>query len=238
MQYIEIPCIKRPPLKVQIKDLLYKGKSKYQTIEIYDTEEFGRCLFIDGTIQCAERDHHIYDKAILKHLREDDKRILILGGGDGFIAEMAVRLNPGIEVDVVDLDEEVVKACSSFMGQHIFENPNVRLIVDDAFIFMDKTKEPIYNGIVCDLTDFPVGYTQKRIIDFYEKVFRLSGKILKENGWISSYAGVKDMAIDDRFVTDILEDILKKDFRNTERIESFIPSFGEECCFLYGYKKG
>jgi spermidine synthase len=237
MQYLEIPCINRPPLKVKIKGLLYKGRSKYQDIEVYDTEEFGRCLFIDGTIQCSEKDHHIYDKNILKRLRKDDKNILILGGGDGFIAEMAVKLNPNVTITIVDLDEDVVKVCSNYMGQHIFDDQRVKLIVDDAFIYMDKIKDPFYNGIVCDLTDFPVGYTQKKIIDFYEKVFKLSNKILKNNGWISAYGGIKEMAIDGYPVADILKKILIKYFQNIEMLVSFIPSFGEDCCLLYGDKR-
>lgn len=238
MQYLEIPCINRPPLKIKIKNLLYTGRSKYQNIEVYDTEEFGRCLFIDGIIQCSEKDHHIYDKTILKHLKSDDEKILLLGGGDGFIAEMAAQLNPNVEVTIVDLDEEVVKVCSKFLGQHIFEDPRVKLIVDDAFSFMDKIKDPVYNGIVCDLTDFPVGYTQRKIVDFYEKVFKLSKRILKDNGWISVYAGVKNMAVNGNFVSDTLEILLAKNFKNIERIDSFIPSFGEDCWFLYGYKLG
>jgi spermidine synthase len=237
MEYLEIPCINKPPLRIKIKGLLFKGRSKYQAIEVYDTEEFGRCLFIDGTIQCSEKDHSIYDRAILRKMRKSDRDILILGGGDGYIAEMALNLHPDANITIVDLDDMVVTTCKNYLDQHIFENDNVKVIIDDALIFMKEKKAGKYDGIVCDLTDFPVGYSDKKIINFYEVVFNLSYKILNSNGWIGVYSGVKDMKIErDNTVIDILTELLRKDFRDIESLEVFIPSFGESCLFLYAYK--
>jgi spermidine synthase len=237
MQYLEIPCINKPPLRIKIKDLLFKGISKYQKIEIYDTEEFGRCLFIDGIIQCSEKDHFIYDKAILKKMRDTDKNILILGGGDGYLAEMAINLHPDVKITIVDLDEMVVNSCKNYLGQHVFENVNVKLFIDDALIFMKERQDAKYDGIICDLTEFPIGYSNNKIVSFYEDVFKLSYLILNNNGWIGVYAGIKDMTIDEnKALIDILTELLTKNFRNLEKAEVFIPSFGESCLFLYAYK--
>ena len=97
--------------------------------------------------------------------------------------------------------------------------------MDDAFHFMEKASNNGYDGIVCDLTDFPVGYNDGKFRGFYEKVFTLSAKILKAGGWISVYAGNN---------AGVLAQLLKKDFSAIEQMDISIPSFGECCSFLYG----
>jgi spermidine synthase len=237
MEYLEIPCCKGPGLRIRVKGLIHKSNSEYQEIAIYDTEPYGRCLILDGLIQCAESDHELYDRAILQMLNADDKRLLILGGGDGYTAEMAIKLNTGIEVTVVDLDGAVVSTCKSYLNQNIFDHPKVSLIVDDAFHFMEKVENGGYDGIVCDLTDFPVGYNDGKFRGFYETVFTLSAKILKAGGWISVYAGSKNMVVgNNKRIIDILSKTLGESFEGVECIEAIIPSFGEPCYFLYGKK--
>lgn len=237
MDYIEIPCCKGPGLKIRVKELIHKSSSPYQKIVIYDTEPFGKCLILDDVIQCAESDHAIYDKAILKKLRAEDRRLLILGGGDGYTAEMAIKLNPEIDITVVDLDAAVVAACKQFLGQKVFDSQRVKLVVDDAFHFMAKAGKGSYDGIVCDLTDFPVGYNDGKLRGFFTQIFSLSKRILKNNGWIGVYAGSKNLSIaTEGYVLDILSALLEQNFAGIERQEALIPSFGEPCYFLYGNK--
>ena len=55
--YIEIPCYSGTSFQIPVKDLTYSAMSEYQDIKIYDTELYGKCLFLDGVIQCSESDH-------------------------------------------------------------------------------------------------------------------------------------------------------------------------------------
>ncbi len=43
---------------------LYNYTSKFQKIEIYQTEAFGRILVLDGNIVCAEEDEYVYHEMI------------------------------------------------------------------------------------------------------------------------------------------------------------------------------
>jgi spermidine synthase len=229
MEYIEIPCYKGARFKIAITSLVYQKRSPYQAIAVYDTDSFGRCLILDGDIQTAETDHEVYDKAILKRLSSESKRLLILGGGDGYVAEMALKMNPRVEITVVELDESVVNTCREYLGQRIFEHPQVRLLVDDAFRYMKETTDKSYDGVLCDLTAFPVGYNDGKFQEFYSTIFYLSRKLLKDTGWIGVYADSN---------ADLLAEMIKKDFSKIEQFDVSIPSFGELCYFLYGSKCG
>jgi len=120
-------------------------------------------------------------------------------------------------------------------SQNIFEHPKVSLVLDDAFHFMEKAGNCGYDGIVCDLTDFPVGYNDGKFRGFYEKVFTLSAKILKTGGWIAVYSGSKNMVVgNNERIIDMLGKTLGESFVGIACIETVIPSFGEPCYILYG----
>lgn len=236
MDFIEIPCSDGRLIRLKVKEVIYKGSSRSQEIAIYNTEEFGRCLFLDGIIQSSEKDHELYDEQLLKKLRPSDRNILILGGGDGFIAEKALKINPGINVTIVDLDEEVVNVCKRYLSQRVFNNPRVRVVIRDALDFVLNIKGEIFDGIISDLTDFPVGYDNK-LRELFSKILSESRRILKEDGWISLYGGVKGLIDKEgQQVIDLLNNILKENFPTTDCYETLIPSFGEPCYFLYGLK--
>jgi len=138
---------------------------------------------------------------------------------------------------VVDLDAGVVDACRQHLGQKVFEDPRLKLVTADAFHFMKQTGNGKYDGVVCDLTDFPVGYNDGKFREFYASVFPLSRKVLKDGGWIGVYAGSRDAVFNGGMpIASALEEMLTGLFAGTERQEALIPSFGEPCYFLYGLR--
>lgn len=235
MSYIEINCCKGKTFRIRATKLIHKARSAHQDIAIYDTEEFGRCLFLDDVIQCSEKDHEIYDRALLKQLRPTDGRLLILGGGDGYTAEIALKRNPNLEITVVDLDAGVVDACRRYLDQKVFEDPRIKLVTADAFHFMKQAGIGKYDGVVCDLTDFPVGYSDGSFREFYASVFPLSKAVLNDGGWLGVYAGSRDAVINGGMpIASALEEMLSGLFAGTKKEEALIPSYGEPVCFLYG----
>jgi len=140
---------------------------------------------------------------------------------------MALRLNPGIQVTVVELDGAVIGACKLHLHQKIFDHPSVNLVIDDAFHFMEWAGNVNYDRIICDLTDLPVGYGDIEFKDFYSNVFSLSTNILNRSGWISIYSGCNE---------DIANDMTSSHLGQIEKNEVFIPSFGEPCYFVHGHK--
>lgn len=226
-------------MKIKVKNVIGKIKSDFQDILFLDTSNFKRCLVIDGIMQTAETDHEVYDNAILKKLRKADKKILILGGGDGYVAEMALRINPSLKIKVIELDVEVVKGCEKYLEQKIFKDPRVQLYIEDAFHYLKNTinKNGKFDGIICDLTDEPIRKRdQKDFRKFYKEVISLSEDALNDNGWISLQAGASRVTPEHMDAVSILEKILKKSFKDISRKDEMIPSFGEKNAFLYARK--
>ena len=49
---------------IKIKEELVNLKSEYQTIAVYESEDFGRILVIDGFLMLTEKDEFIYHEMI------------------------------------------------------------------------------------------------------------------------------------------------------------------------------
>jgi spermidine synthase len=235
MNHFDVTCANGDILCIPVTELLHATLSPYQEIIVCDTSQFGRCLFLDGVIQTAESDHEIYDRAILHKLRVSDHSILILGGGDGYAAIQALEINPALHITVVELDGAVVATAREHLGQTVFDDPRINLIVEDAFAYLPRVGAATFDGIVCDLTDFPVGYDQEQGAEFYSRIFATSGASLKKGGWIAVYAGATELLLDGGGrVVDRLRCMLEESFGNVKCTEVLVPSFGEPCCFLYG----
>lgn len=143
--------------------LVHREKSAYQTIEVVDTEAFGRMLLLDGVVNTASRNNDViheslYAPALLA--AEDPKRVLILGGGDLFGAAFALAW-PGVEsVTVVELDSQVVQVSKKHLLVHpsVEDDPRLSLVIGDAVRFVKETMT-VWDVIILDMTD-PFGISE------------------------------------------------------------------------------
>ena len=55
---------KNVKLSIKVKKQLFSAKSRYQQIDVFETEEFGRILTLDGYIMVTQRDEFIYHEMI------------------------------------------------------------------------------------------------------------------------------------------------------------------------------
>ncbi len=225
---------------VEIKTVLEKIKSDFQDILFLDTVDFGRCLLIDDVVQTAETDHEIYDKSILSLLRKEDKKILILGGGDGYVSQMALKINPDLEIKVIELDAKVVSGCEKYLGQQVFQDKRVELHIEDAFKYLKECSErgEVFDGVVCDLTDEPVREEElKNFQDFYGRILTLSAGVISDGGWVSLQAGAAKVTAEHMDAVSLLGEIVARNFKDVFRKDVLIPSFGEENAFLFARKR-
>lgn len=223
-------------MTIDVTAHLAEMTSDYQRIAFVDTNDFGRCLIIDGVVQTAESDHAIYDAQMLSEMQDSDRNVMILGGGDGYIAQMALARNTHVYVEVVDLDEMVVDGCKNFLDQKIFDEERVKLHIGDALAYMCESEKK-YDGIICDLTDAPVGAKElAEFEEFFDEVISLASMCIRDGGWISMQAGASEVAEAYINSVNVLETILKKYFSSVERRDVMILSYGESCAFLFGRK--
>jgi len=84
-------------------------------------------------MQGSETDHEIYDDKLLMNLSEKDTNILILGGGDGFIASTIVKKHPSIKkIDIVDIDKDVIDSCNNFFTRPPLFKEKVEFHVEEC----------------------------------------------------------------------------------------------------------
>jgi len=172
--------------RIQVRGVLYEGRSDYQNIRVLDTVPFGRALILDTALQTTETDEFIYHEMMVHPALislAQPERVLIVGGGDGGCLRRALE-HPLREVVQVELDREVVEVCLSYLprvSSGAFDDPRVRLLFADGYEFVEKTEEP-FDAVIVDLTDpFPPGPSLRLFTaEFYQAVRR----ILKEEGLV------------------------------------------------------
>ena len=73
-------------LSVRINRQLFSGESEFQRIDVFESEEFGRFVALDGEIVFSDKDEFIYDEMVTHvpmTVHPNVKNVLIIGGGRG-----------------------------------------------------------------------------------------------------------------------------------------------------------
>src|SRR5512136_268301 len=165
-----------------VKERMYSGRSKFQSVDIINTGSFGVCLVLDGKIQSSEADEFIYHEALvhpamLTHPRPE--RVFIAGGGEGATLREVLAHKTVRKAVMVDIDEEVVKLCHRFLPswhQKAFDDPRTELHFADAREYLEESSDK-FDVIIIDLVD-PLEQGPARLLytrEFYQIVARKLG---------------------------------------------------------------
>lgn len=167
---------------IKVKHQLHFEKSDFQTIAVFDSEDFGRFLTLDGVMMLTERDEFIYHEmithpamAVNPHIR----RVLVIGAGDGGVLRELSKY-PLIEaIDVVEIDARVVAVCREYLPGTAcgLDDPRVQLHIQDGLRFV-RHKGNAYDLIIVDSTD-PFGPGE---VLFTREFYGNCLMALKENG--------------------------------------------------------
>ncbi len=145
---------------MKVKNHLYSAQSEFQKIDIIDTYEFGKVLVIDNWTMVTEKDEFIYHEMIT-HValatNPNIKNVLVIGAGDGGTVRELTRYNNIQNIDMVEIDELVVKASIKHLPftSNKLSDPRVNLYFEDGIKFV-KGKKDLYDLIIVDSTD-PIG---------------------------------------------------------------------------------
>ena len=148
-----------PNVKFSLKvdKQLFSEASEFQRIDIFDSAEFGRMLVLDGKIMLTEKDEFIYHEMIA-HVpmcaNPEIKKVLLVGGGDGGTARELLKYDTIEKIDLVEIDETVVRACKKFIPQTAacLDNPKVKIFFEDGLKFIRRIENE-YDLIIVDPTD-------------------------------------------------------------------------------------
>ncbi len=174
---------------VRIRQPVFSMRSPYQHINIVDTFQFGRMLWLEGTVQTTEADHWVYHEMLVHvpmFLHPQPKRVLIVGGGDGG-ALSTVLTHPVERVVMVEIDRAVVQAAREYLPTihgGAFDDPRVELVYQDAFTYLREGHGP-FDVMLMDTTD-PVGPAMRL---FTQEFYRLVTDNLAPVGLVAAQSG-------------------------------------------------
>lgn len=139
---------------------LYSGESPFQKIDVFETAEFGRVLVIDGYLMTTERDEFIYHEMITHvpmAVHPNPRSVLVVGGGDGGTVRELCRYRNIEKIDMVEIDEMVVKVSKDLLPftSSALADPRVTLYFQDGVEYI-KNCSTKYDLIIVDSTD-PIG---------------------------------------------------------------------------------
>lgn len=69
----------------QVDEVLHRGQSAFQTVEVVKTKPFGRLLITDGLMQSSEDDEYVYHQCLVHPAlaaHPAPKKVFIAGGGE------------------------------------------------------------------------------------------------------------------------------------------------------------
>ena len=172
--YVEEKMENKYSMKYKVNNVLFSGKSPFQTVDVVETELLGKMLLNDGLVMVTERDEFVYHDMIAHvplFTHPNPKKVLVIGGGDGGTAREVLRHKSVEKCVMVEIDEMVVNACKEFIPQTscALDDPRLELIIGDGIKYVKETNEK-FDVILVDSTD-PIGPAEPLFnISFYQDI--------------------------------------------------------------------
>ncbi len=170
--------------KIKIKEHLHSEKTPFQEVNFYDSETFGRFFTLDGYLMLTEYDEFGYHNMITHPafaVHPKIETVLIIGGGDGGTAKEVLLYDTVKNVDMVEIDERVVRLCQKYIpniASALDNDERLNLFFEDGVKFVADKEDNTYDLILVDSTD-PIGPGEGLFTsEFYKNCHR----ILKEDG--------------------------------------------------------
>ncbi|MDX1638406.1 MAG: polyamine aminopropyltransferase [Balneolaceae bacterium] len=182
-------------LTVGVEEILFSEQTEFQKVEVLKTDTWGNLMTIDGMVMLSEKDEFVYHE-MLTHVamftHPQPEWILIIGGGDGGTAREVLRHATVQQVDLVEIDEAVIRASKQhFPGVGAWSDPRLNIIVENGITFVHDVKRK-YDVVIIDGSD-PVGPAKGL---FEQDFIGACRDILSEDGvlaaqtespWVASY---------------------------------------------------
>lgn len=234
--YIQ-PVSRSTSLLMGVREILYRGRTKYQDVEIVVFEEYGLSLILDGLVQSTEADEAIYHEALVHPAmvtHGSPEKVLIIGGGEGYTLREVLRYRSVKRAVMVDIDGELVELAKKYLARihgNSFNDPRASVVIMDGLEYVDKAEER-FDVVIVDLTD-PYGpeigrklYTE----DFYRKLHRItsdSGVVVTQAGcsfyYPEHYKGILGS--------------MGRVYRYVRGYSVWVPSFGYAVSYVIASKK-
>lgn len=208
--------------------VIFSAQTKYQKLVLTQNKEDIR-LFIDGNVQFSSIDEHRYHELLVHvpmSLMKNHEEVLILGGGDGLAAREILKYPNVKNITVVDLDKEMTDLAVNNrifreLNKDSFLNPKVHIYNDDAFKFIENSKN-YYDVIIIDLPD-PNNSSLARL--YSKEFYKLVKSRLSRQGVIVTQSTSPFFSPEAYWC--IKETLKVAGYNHINPYHGYVPSFGD-----------
>ncbi len=102
----------------EVEKIIYKGKSPYQEILVFENPDFGRVLVLDDIVQLTQRDEFFYHEMlthVAMHVHPAPKRVAVIGGGDGGTIREVLKHASVEKAYLIEIDKKVVEVSRKYL---------------------------------------------------------------------------------------------------------------------------
>ncbi len=209
-------------MSLQVKEVLYHGRSKFQDVLVFDSTNNGRVLVLDGVIQVTERDEFSYQE-MMAHIplyaHPNPEKVLVIGGGDGGILREIAK-HPGVkEIFICEIDGDVIEYSKKYLPSLAkgYDDPRVTVKVMDGAIFMDENQDN-FDVIITDSSD-PIGPAS---VLFETPFYNAMHKSLRDGGIVCTQGESIWLHLD---IIKPLMDSIKQTYTTVEYAYTTIPTY-------------
>jgi spermidine synthase len=176
----------------RIDEVMYKGQTQYQSVQILRSRLLGVCLVLDNKIQSSEQDEFIYHEALVQPAmiaHPKPETVFIAGGGEGATLREVLRHKTVKKAVMVDIDDQVTALCKQYLPGHAgkaFEDKRTELHHVDARGFLEKSRDK-FDVIIIDLPD-PIEEGPASLL-YTQEFYRTAREKLTKDGLMAVQAG-------------------------------------------------
>ena len=163
-------------ISCSVKSTVFREKTKYQDLAVFDTYQYGRLLALDGVIMTTEADEFFYHEMITHvamNTHPRPEQVLVIGGGDGGSVREVLKHPTVKRVVLAEIDEGVINASRQYLPTISagLSDQRVRIEITDGIVYVREHPNE-FDVIIVDSTD-PVGPAVGLFAhEFYQGVFR------------------------------------------------------------------
>lgn len=177
-------------VRLKVDKVLFDSQTDHQQLIIFDNEDFGRVMMLDGVVQVSTRDEFVYHE-MMAHVplfaHGKAKQVLVVGGGDGGVLREVLRHPQVKSATLCEIDRSVIDLCRAHfpeISQGAYDDKRTRVVIADGTKFVAETKDR-FDAILVDSTD-PIGPgTVLFTKEFYtscRRALKPGGVLVTQNG--------------------------------------------------------
>ncbi|KAJ7945890.1 Spermidine synthase [Quillaja saponaria] len=143
---------------LKVEKILFQGKSKFQSMMVFQSSAYGKVFVLDGALQLTEKDECSYQE-MMTHLPlcsiPNPKKVLLIGGGDGGILREISRHSSVEQIDICEIDTMLIDVYKEFFPDIAvgYKDSRVTVHIVDGTVFLSSVPRGTYDAIIVDCFD-------------------------------------------------------------------------------------